>query len=387
MKKIAWLTIAVSVGLAGTLIGATKEERRDAQEDAEVRHPKFRAANIQIVDEGGKPVRDVKVRLFGIERFDRMPDGVEHKPFSADCVWDFITDEDGRFTAWFGKFDARRYWDKTGIHFPGWSEFYFIAEKEGYAGGVSRRILNWGEDLSYLGFYHNEWFSKTRPAIRLKDGDNKTIQVVLRRGIRVAGQIRDTSGKPIAGHRVGISHELHVDTHTGAGGEFFCRSTETDATGRFSFEHVYPNKFSFGCGGHWARTRVGKKWFDVPVDRITPPRGAEEIHLEAVLADNPPFHHTGCVTDTKGRPVSDVQVVLGLSEHWPAETWCDTHHYEYVTTGSDGKFEHWDDRPFLGFIDIKSPGYKAVNSAYRDEDGKPPLRGYRLIVKKADQPR
>jgi hypothetical protein len=82
-----------------------------------------------------------------------------------------------------------------------------------------------------------------------------------------------------------------------------------------------------------------------------------------------------------------VQVFLGLSMHWPTETYADTHHNETATTGGDGKFEHWSDWPFLGFIDIKSPGYKAVNSAYWDDDGMPPLRGYHLVIKKADQPR
>ena len=144
------LRLLLGIALGCTVIGADDEERRQAQEDAEVTAPKFRRADVQIVNESGKPVPGAKVRLFGIERFNRLPGDVENKPFSADSVWDFVTDESGRFTALFGKFNARRYWEKTGIGFPGSGEFYFVADMEGYAGGVSRRIRNWEEELNDL---------------------------------------------------------------------------------------------------------------------------------------------------------------------------------------------------------------------------------------------
>ena len=61
--------------------------------------PTFRTLACRVVDEAGRPVPGVRVRLAGLER--DAPDFLWDEPPKQGGNWDYVTDRAGRFTARF----------------------------------------------------------------------------------------------------------------------------------------------------------------------------------------------------------------------------------------------------------------------------------------------
>jgi len=105
-----------------------------------------------VVDEGGFPVPEIQVELRGLGR-DAVHPSLLHPEDYYDHEhkyenWTFTTNRDGWFTARFGRFKSYDHDKRTGVFVPGFGEFYLVTDrKEGYAGGVSARIVNVDPEL------------------------------------------------------------------------------------------------------------------------------------------------------------------------------------------------------------------------------------------------
>ena len=108
--------------------------------------PAYRELACRVVDEAGQPIGGVPVRLCGRDR-DALDFDDVYLP-ERTRAWRFTTDRDGRFTVRFGQFQGFSHQQATGLNEPGYGEFYLVAVKAGYAGGVSREILNLDEEGS-----------------------------------------------------------------------------------------------------------------------------------------------------------------------------------------------------------------------------------------------
>jgi hypothetical protein len=371
-----------------TLGGSSTNTDAQPSPDAQMSRPAFRHVSVLVTDEHGSPVEGARVSLFGIERYSRNPDGEEGKEFATDYVWDFLTSQDGTFSAWFGKLNEAGYLSRTGESRPGYGEFYFLASKPGYAGGVSRRIENWAQDESDMDWIEDEWYSSQRPALRIKDNSVNAVKIVLCRGLTLRGRVIDAAGKPVKGVNISVADDLHVDTHTGYGGSIFGQNVVTDNDGMFQIHRIYPNRFYLNVeetGLHWARTCIGKKWSSVPLDTIDPPATASELPITIVLTATPPFRHAGKVTDNRGNGIAHLRVVMGLSWHWPPSTYADEHHVEQAETGADGTVEILSDAPYAWCVSLDSLGkkqpYETVHDVDAEERDGHPLGDFHLVVK------
>ncbi len=296
--------------------------------------PAYRELPCRVVDEAGAPLGGVPVRLCGRDRGaldfddDYQP---ERKP-----AWNFTTDRDGRFTARFGQFQAFSHEQATGLNEPGYGEFHLVAFKAGYAGGVSREILNLDEEGSSNYLKHandpdtppqeNEEWTRGEFESRLLGDPTETqpLVIVLKRGLTLHGRMVDTAGRPVRGETVNLCLDLHKHSHTGAGGEIFEQQTTTDQAGEFHFRHVYPNVFTIGAyivspnPPDWIRTRLRGHWMDGELGQITPRRGnarhlsdyERSIDLRALFARRALHRYFGRVTDAGGRPLARARVVI-----------------------------------------------------------------------------
>ena len=164
--------------------------------------PTYRELPCRVVDEAGWPVRGVAVRLGGVEcgapSFEQDEDQIDREP-----GWKFTTDGDGRFTARFGQFDPFHHSGPEDAYAgPGYGRFYFLVEKAGFAGGVSREVLNlddaaracWQADAyqqSRLAWGNQEW-QRGEFAPLLLRGDRpirEPLVIVLKRGLTVRGRM------------------------------------------------------------------------------------------------------------------------------------------------------------------------------------------------------
>lgn len=237
--------------------------------------PAYRELPCHVVDETGRPVRGVAVRLGGLERdapdFEDDEDQIDKEP-----GWKFTTDNDGRFTARFGQFHPYQHLGADGAYAgPGYGKFYFLVEKAGFAGGVSREILNLDDEAharlqadAYeqggVSWDDQEWRRGEFAPLLLRDDQpiREPLVIVLKRGLEVRGRMVDTAGRPVRGQGIGLSLDLHYGSHTGAGGMIFWQGTTTDRAGCFHLRHVYPNVFTIlaadGDDGplYWIKTRV-----------------------------------------------------------------------------------------------------------------------------------
>ncbi len=325
--------------------------------------PAYQELACRVVDEAGQPVCDVPVRLCGRGR-DALDFDDDYQR-ERNPAWGFTTDRDGRFTARFGRPQAITRAQATGLNEPGYGEFYLVASKAGYAGGVSREILNLNEEGSSNYLKHandpdtapqeNEEWTRGEFASRLL-GDPTEAQplvIVLKRGLTLHGRMVDTAGRPVRGETVNLCLDLHKHSHTGAGGEIFEQQTTTDRSGRFRFRHVYPNVFTVGAyivspnPPDWIRTCLRGHWIDGVQGQITPRRRdarhpsdyERSIDLRAVFARRALHRYFGRVTDASGHPLPKAKVVV----HWlleePAPDTRKTYGPEQTTlTDGDGNY-------------------------------------------------
>ncbi len=329
---------------------------------------------VQVRDEHEYPVRGAKVDVRGLER-DALGAEIDQENEKPDVVkkkfpgWHFVTDSQGKFTARFGNFRQYDYQEATGMEVPAWGSFYFVVEADGL-GGVSAEILNPQPDEleqieARLKVNDNgdvgeasEW---TKNPVLLKDGKNST-EFALETGLEVEGRVLDTAGKPVPGLHIEIFHDLHAGSHTGRGGEIFSKSMDTDAKGRFWFEHVYPNTFyfdpTFGEDGrfNWVRTRVRERWANEILDEIRLHESETETHIPMVIvvSTKPIYHYFGKVTDQHGKPVAGAEVDAHYSLHRVSRTFEDGRYHQAAKTGRDGSYDLWLPAQFVEFWDVKA---------------------------------
>lgn len=79
--------------------------------------PAYRELACRVVDEAGRPVRGVPVRLCGRDR-GALDFDDDFQP-ERKRAWNFTTDRDGRFSARFGQFQAFSHEQATGLNEPG----------------------------------------------------------------------------------------------------------------------------------------------------------------------------------------------------------------------------------------------------------------------------
>ncbi len=301
--------------------------------------PAYLELACRVVDERGQPVGGVPVRLCGRDR-GALDFDDDYQP-EQKRAWNFTTDQEGRFIARFGRFQAFSHQQVTGLNEPGYGEFHLVAFQAGYAGGVSREILNLDEEGSANYQQHandpdtsaqeNEEWTRGEFASRLLGDptENQPLVIVLKRGLTLHGCMLDTAGRPVRGETVNLCLDLHKHSHTGAGGEIFEQQTTTDQAGEFRFRHVYPNVFTIGAyivspnPPDWIRTRLRGHWMDGELGQITPRRGnarhlsdyERSIDVRAVFARRALHRYFGRVTDANGHPLPRAKVVV----HWLLE--------------------------------------------------------------------
>ena len=345
----------------------------------------FRAVEMQALDSQGKPAAHVPVYLRGLER-DAMgmnqfslQGGAAPKIESAPPGWRFVTDSRGRFTARFGMFSSIQHEDATHETLPGWGTFYFVAMQAGTAGAVSPRIENYSDKPGEQGSAardRDEW-SRGR-TIRLRN-EKTRVSMQFRKGLRVTGRVIDRQGHPVSGVKVSLTHDLHVWSHTGYGGEVFLQTTVSDGAGRFSLERVYPARFDLSLGSgepevFWVKTKVRRQWRGEIVDEITPDGRERSISVVIVVAREIPFRYFGRVTDSAKQPVSGAKVVIGISSHRIPKTFGDEHHFLDGQTDKDGRYEISAASPLARFIRVSAPGFKDADRDFEEGTLAPPGR-------------
>ena len=320
--------------------------------------PTYRELPCRVVDEMGQPARGVAVRLGGLER-DAPDFEDDDERIDTEPGWKFVTDGDGRFTARFGQFHP---YQRTGTTGPGYGAFYFVVYKVGFAGGVSREVLNLDDDgrarwqqKSGESRENQEWRRGEFAPLVLRDDRpiSEGLVIVLKRGLDVRGRMVDTTGRPVRGQSVGVSLDLHYGSHTGAGGMIFSQGTTTDRAGHFHLRHVYPNVFTvlatsaYDGPFYWIKTRVRDHWVDQVEDEITPRRGGgrqaadyeKSIDMYLVVSRRPLYRYYGRVTDEKGHPLARTAVIVRSVLHAPVRSWGESHAPGQTTrTDDDGNY-------------------------------------------------
>jgi hypothetical protein len=345
----------------------------------------FRSVEAQVLDVRGKPAAHVEVFLRGLER-DAM--GINALDAGSESApgWRFVTDSRGRFTARFGMFSSIEHESETHEVLPGWGTFYFVATQPGTAGAVSPRMENYSGKA-------NDWRPDRRErdewswgrTIRLRNGQTR-VSMQFQSGLRVAGRVIDRRGHPVGGLEVSVTHDLHVRSHTGFGGEIFAHAAFSDAAGRFSFERVYPARFDLGLLSRkpevfWVKTKVRRQWSGERVDEIAPRAGERSIAVEIVAAREIPYRYFGRVTDGAKKPVSGAKVVIGVSLHRTPGTFGDEHTFLDGQTDEDGRYEIAATSPFARFIRAEAPGFKDAERDFEERGHLAPPGEYDLALK------
>jgi len=110
------------------------------------------------------------------------------------------------------------------------------------SGADGRFTLEHVNSGSYLHATHADWAASESLALELVPGESRDdVELRLRLGARITGQVFDEHGKPQAGQHVNCAGGAMAAMAFGFGAE---RSTTSDASGRFVFEHVTPGKVS-----------------------------------------------------------------------------------------------------------------------------------------------
>ena len=356
--------------------------------------PEYRNLRVRVVDEAGRPVPGTRVFLGGLERSSVDPEEVVEEPERNPGLV-FRTDAQGCFTARFGKFDPYQVEETGGFDGPGYGEFHFFLSKPGWAGGVSRVILNLDAD-ALARYWANrqpeprpapedrrEWQrGEFAPLVLTDSASNRPLDIVLKRGLTLRGRVVDTAGRPLARQAVGVGFDLHHGSHTGAGGAIFGQGTRTDGRGRFQIHHVYPNLFSvdvfdFGRPPYWVGTRLRGRWLNRAEDRVAPRTGGARapadyertIEMRIVAVRRSPFRYFGRVTDASGRAVPDAEVTAETSRRDP-----DAHDGLKTRTDRRGYYSLRVDSPYVNWIGARAGSLGGGVDATNREHLLPPGR-------------
>ena len=218
--------------------------------------------------------------------------------------------------------------------------------------------------------------------------------IVLKRGLDLHGRILDTAGRPVRGQSMGVSLDLHYDSHTGMGGMIFWQGTTTDRAGRFHLRHVYPNVFTVqavdGSDGppYCIKTRVRGRWADKIKDEITPWTGDKEnpsdyerfIDLRLLVSHHPLYRYFGRVIDPGGHPVAGIKVVVRGVRHEPVRDWGESHGGGQATrTDRRGNYSLRVGSRFVDDIWVHEGDYRG--DVWADDDALFPPGRYDLTVR------
>ena len=344
----------------------------------------YREIVARVVDEANLPVANLPIVLMAVSRDSMWAIGAPEEVRRKARGWAFTTGGDGRFTARFGKFVLSEHERTTDLIEPGYGHFYFVVEKKGYAGGVSEEVLNLNdEELA-------EWKAEQacdcpaqpddelNPHVQLgvrvltDPPQDEPLEIVLKRGLDVTGQMIDLRGKPLANEEVTELTDMGADTHTGWGGEIFQQMVETDRAGRFSFHNVYPDVFTLQTINrgttrpYWIRTRVRNRWVDKAEDVITPRENEASIPIVIVASRQPTYRYFGRVTDVRGLGIAGAEVEVQCSMHEPELTYQDDHDIgAKAKTDDDGNYSVRVGYRFVNAITVTAKG---VNDGGEDAE-------------------
>ena len=178
--------------------------------------------------------------------------------------------------------------------------------------------------------YVSENSSEFQRQLSLRTARAMTSVLVMKPGLSVAGQVRDSQGKPVPGARVVLGYSTDS-------ADFF--ETKTDAIGRFVFPHVNEKPRFGGWTVNVDATGFAPAW------KTTSP---DSKPLEFSLTPAKPFH--GRVVDRQGLPVAAVKV-SATCEHFHHLVW-------RAVTDGNGLFV-WPEPPREGDIkfDLHKPGH------------------------------
>ena len=348
----------------------------------------YREIAARVVDEAKQPVAHLPVRLMAVSRDSMWSMGSSEEMQRKARGWEFTTDADGRFTARFGKFLFGEHEQATDLIEPGYGHFYFVVEEEeGYAGGVSEEVLNLNDEE--LASRKEEDARDCPPQISrevdphfhsgvrvLTDAPlGESLEIMLKRGLDVTGQMIDPQGKPLAREEVTVLTDMGADTHTGWGGEIFEQMVETDRAGRFVFHHVYPAVFTLqtinrgSTRPYWIRTRVRSRWVDKAEDVITPKEDETLIPVVIVASREPTYRYFGRLTDERGHGIAGAQVEVRCSMHEPELTYSDDHDMWWKTkTDRDGDYSVLVGYRFANAIWITAEGTQGGGESPQDNE-------------------
>jgi hypothetical protein len=317
--------------------------------------PVYREVVFRVVDENGHSLSDVEVQLRGLDR-DALGINPDEEKTGKCRGWKFQTSAAGLLRARFGKFRQYDHEQVTGLIEPGFGRFHLVAGNKGSAGGVSCELLNLNdEDLAERKQHTDDSYREPQEGEEWQRGEftsyvvsdqpeQKPIEIILKRGLDVTGEMVYTEGQPVRNEEVNLFLDLYAGSHTGHGGEIFEQQTTTDRHGNFHFHHVYPNHFFIALLDHsngppyWIRTRVRNRWVDKIEDEIVPHQDEwdankyeKSISLLLVATRQPSYRYLGRVTDSQERAVAGAKVQIRCSLHEPERTFEDDHDYWWQT--------------------------------------------------------
>ncbi|MBX7244778.1 MAG: hypothetical protein K1X53_04725 [Candidatus Sumerlaeaceae bacterium] len=302
--------------------------------------PSERLLHVHILDPKGKPASGIVAEL---KTADRAEIGLPHR---MDYQTTYVTNRDGKFTV---RFDLHDFWDRQTTStnpLPGRDKLggrYLVVDPSTtHSGAVSPRIVNSPYPDNY---FRNEWGS----AIPLGSKPSR-VTMRLRKGIEVEGVVETLEGKPVPNHSVQIQHDLHAGTHTGYGAELWTTSTETDRKGRFHFHNVHPVQFEMAAGGSWVETILNGKSIKDNVGRIPVATDAKSMSIVVRLSEGKKYRYYGRVSNEAGKPVTGLRISFGVSNPRRPGDYEDYQDFEHVETDSDGKYQYFNDVPWLRFI-------------------------------------
>lgn len=326
---------------------------------------KVRELKVNLLDESAKPVSGVTVNLYGEDRGARWPqnESPEKAPPEKegagknDPWWVFKTNDSGAITV---RFPVKE--ETWGDIAPLPGVFYLVADLPDGRRAVSMRIFHGiSHDEAASDYEANEWDAEGE-SDWVFTNETPEVDMVLTAGHTIDGIVMTPEGKPVAGKTINAIHDLHVDSHTGAGGEVFNVKATSDAEGHFKLEHVYPVACALRVDGAWTRTRITYKtsdttstrWLNQPLDKLPDFGDDETVELGIVVAPQAPtYHYFGQVTDQDGKPQAGLLITAGVSAHATVEDFYDSHHFETAKTDADGKWMLEASAPYVRFFDIK----------------------------------
>jgi hypothetical protein len=187
------------------------------------------------------------------------------------------------------------------------------------------------------------------------------ITMCLHTGFTLYGRLVDDRDHrmPLPNVTVRTWNDLLIDTHTGFGGQIFLHEAVTDSNGEFQIPHEFNNKLYVNLGGIWMTT-LHDAWVPQEEDIIDPPAD-NGLRLECGVVINEKFHYTGRVTDARGKPVADADVVVGISSQPKADSYGDTHHFERTKTNAKGMYDLAATSPWGTFLDAEDGTHGRVD--------------------------